>query len=373
MGCKDTTISLLRPARIFTVAAILAASMSLVFSLLACTEKREGAQKHEKILNVKVAKVTRQVHRPMVETVGSIRPLEEVVVSSEVDGVLKEVFVEEGDRVAKGQVLAQVNDIDYRLAVQAAEASLKLAEANHENAKTTFLRMEALFRKEVISKQEYDNQITRLDVSARELDRARTQLSIAQERLNKTVIRSPIKGEVRQKLASAGDFVGAGRALFRVVDAEKVKIVFAVPEKDAPKVKPGQDVSFTVDAYPGRNFPGTVSAVLPNLDEHSRMLEVHALAPNRSGELKPGMFARVRVFVGSERPIVVIPVTAVLYEGTRTRVFMAEKGYAREREVKLGAKYDEMMEVISGVEEGESIIVLGQNAAADGVKIRVVE
>jgi len=233
--------------------------------------------------------------------------------------------------------------------------------------------MEALFRQQVISKQEYDNAQTRLDVTLRELERARSQLALSKEKLAKTVVRSPIAGEVKQKLVSAGDFVGAGKPLVRVVDAKTVKLIFSVPEKDISRVRKGQDVGFQVDAYPGRDYAGTVHAVLPSLDERSRMLEVQALASNASGELKPGMFAKVKVYVGEERPVVVVPITSVLYEGTRTRVFVAESGVARVREVRLGAKYGELVEVVSGVEEGETLIVVGQNAAADGVKIRVVD
>jgi len=351
---------------ILLVCALLGASSE------GCTKKEETA-KQDKVVNVKVQKVGKQTLRPMIEAVGSLTPVEETVVAAEVDGVVKEYLVDEGDRVARGQVLVRIKDTDYLLAVDAARAALKLAEANLENALAQYGRMKALFDQQVVSKQEYDNMATRLDVARQERERAKAASDLAVQRLSKTTVTSPISGEVMHKAAAEGDFVGVGRPLVRVVDASSVKLTFSIPEKEVTRVRKGQDVAFHVEAYPARTFSARVSSILPALDDRTRMLEVQALAPNASGELRPGMFARVSLFVGDPKPTVVIPVTSVLYEGTRTRVFVAEGGKALEREVTLGAKYGEFVEVLSGVEEGETIIVVGQTAASDGVKVHVVE
>ncbi|HPI92969.1 MAG TPA: efflux RND transporter periplasmic adaptor subunit [Deltaproteobacteria bacterium] len=337
-----------------------------------CSQKAEE-KKAEKIVNVKVMTVKKETVRPYIETVGSLEPNEAVIVSSEVDGILREILVDEGARVTKGMVLAKVNDTDFRLGVQASSAALKQARANLENAETMFKRMDALYGQKVVSKQEYDNALTRLDVARQDEDRASAALSLAQERLDKAIIRSPLNGAVKQKTATAGDFIGAGRPVMVVISIDPLKLSFSVAEKDIGILKIGQDVVFRVDPFPSREFSGTLTVIYPSLDEKSRMLKAEAEVPNRAGELKAGIFSRVKLYTGKPRQTVVIPITSILYEGTKTRVFVAENDLASERAVKVGGKYGEMMEVIEGLQENERLVVVGQNVLTDGVKIHAVK
>ncbi|HNQ84321.1 MAG TPA: efflux RND transporter periplasmic adaptor subunit [Deltaproteobacteria bacterium] len=357
-----------RPAYSFVLFFLVLAAAAC----LSCTKKAEE-EKTEKTVNVRTVTVARETVRPYIEAVGSLEPDKEVVVSSEVDGVIREILVDEGDRVSRGMVLARVSDTDYLLGVRAAEAVWKQARANLENARTVFSRMEALYQEKVVSKQEYDNAVTRLDVAGQDADRASAALSLSRERFAKTVIRSPMDGAVNTKTATAGDFIGAGRPLMRVISIDPAKLGFSVAEKDIGALKSGQEVVFVVDPYPSREFSGTLTTIYPSLDERSRTLKAEASVPNRTGELKPGIFARVRVYTGEPRQAITIPITSILYEGTKTRIFVAENDTARERVVSIGGKYGEMMEVLDGLQEKERLVVVGQNTLTDGVKIRVVE
>jgi len=357
-----------RPAYSFVLFFLVLAAAAC----LSCTKKAEE-EKTEKTVNVRTVTVARETVRPYIEAVGSLEPDKEVVVSSEVDGVIHEILVDEGDRVSRGMVLARVSDTDYLLGVRAAEAVWKQARANLENARTVFSRMEALYQEKVVSKQEYDNAVTRLDVAGQDADRASAALSLSRERFAKTVIRSPMDGAVNTKTATAGDFIGAGRPLMRVISIDPAKLGFSVAEKDIGALKSGQEVVFVVDPYPSREFSGTLTTIYPSLDERSRTLKAEASVPNRTGELKPGIFARVRVYTGEPRQAITIPITSILYEGTKTRIFVAENDTARERVVSIGGKYGEMMEVLDGLQEKERLVVVGQNTLTDGVKIRVVE
>lgn len=339
---------------------------------LGCADKKDTT-KAEKTINVKVWITEKKPIRPYIEAVGSLDPNEEVLISSEVDGILKNIPLDEGIPVSRGTVLAKVNDIDYRLGVQSAEAALRQAQANLDNAKIVYERMNALFQQAVVSKQEFDNATTRLDISTQDLDRASSALSLARERLAKTVITSPIKGMVKEKMATMGDFAKAGMPLMRIIQIEPVKLTFSVAQKDLGALKKGQDVVFSVDSFPGREFKGTLNIIYPSLDERSRMLKAEAIVPNGSLELKPGLFARVKVYTGVQKEAVLIPVTSILYEGTRTRAFIAEQDSARERSIRLGSKYGEMMEVLEGIQAGEQLVVVGQNTLTDGVKIHAVK
>ncbi|MCU0575897.1 MAG: efflux RND transporter periplasmic adaptor subunit [Desulfobacterota bacterium] len=338
---------------------------------IGCEKKEET--KEEKIFNVKAVPVQKQALRPYIEAVGSLEPHEQVIVSSEVDGILRDIVVDEGTAVTRGAMVARISDIDYRLGVQGADAALGQARSNLENADSVFRRMEALFRQEAVSKQEYDNASTRLDVARQDLQRAKAGLDLARERLSKTTITAPLSGRVKLRMVTAGDFIKAGQPVMVLIVSDPLKLTFSVPEKDMAVLKEKLDVVFTVDPFPRREFAGTLNLIYPSLDERSRMLKAEATVPNRSGELKPGIFARAKVYTSEPRETIVIPITSILYEGTDTRVFIVEKDIARVRRIKLGGKYGEFMEVLEGIQAGEQLIVVGQNTLTDGVSIRVVK
>ena len=337
-----------------------------------CTKKKEEA-KAEKIINIKVITTQKMPVRPYVEAVGTLEPWDEVIISPEVDGIIKEIPVEEGFPVTKGMFLLKINDIDYRLGVQTAEAALGQAQAGLNNAKIMFDRMEALYKQSGVSKQDFDNASTRLDVSVQDVERAKAALSIAKERLSRVILRSPINGMIKQKAVTTGMFVKTGMPLLNLIQIDPLFLTFSVTEKDVGTLKRGQDVVFSVDAFPNREFKGKVDIIYPNVDEHSRMLKVEALIPNRSLELKPGFFSRVKVYTGAQKDVVLIPITSILYEGTKARVFLNENNKARERYLKLGRKYGEMLEIAEGLQAGEQLVVVGQNTLTDGVNVRVVK
>jgi len=339
---------------------------------LGCTKKQEPV-KADKIINVKVWKTEKRSVRPFIETVGSLEPNDNVTISSEVDGILKDIKVDEGTPVVKGMTLATIKDTDYRLNLENARSAFNQAEASLANTKIEFERKEALLKEELITRQQFDDVSTRLTLATHDSNRARSLLSLAKERFDKTVIYSPIKGTVKEKMVSAGDFARASVPIMSIVQIDPLKLSFSVAEKDVGALKKNQDVIFTVDPFPGKEFSGRLNTIYPSLDERSRTLKAEALVPNPSQQLKPGLFARVKIYTGDARNSVLIPITSILYEGTRTRAFVSEKDTAHERAIKLGSKYGEMMEVLEGIQAGEQLVVVGQNTLTDGVKIHAVK
>jgi membrane fusion protein, multidrug efflux system len=337
-----------------------------------CGKKAEKAVT-EKMVNVKVSAVEKKSVRPYIETIGSLNASDEVTVSAEVDGILKGVLVDEGTPVGKGTILARVDTTDYQLGVDNAEAALKQAEAALANVKVEFGRKEALFKEELVTRQQFDDVSLRRTMAERDLDRAQVMLSLAKQRLGKTTIASPLKGVVKEKKVASGDFARTSQPLLTIVQIDPLKLIFTIAEKDVSLLKPGQEVTFAVDPYPGREFSGIVSAINPSLDERTRSLKAEAVVHNEAGELKPGFFARVKVFTSASKSAVVIPSTSILYEGTKVRVFLQEGAKAQERSLKLGGKYGELVEVLEGLSGGERLIVVGQNGLTNGVKINVVQ
>jgi membrane fusion protein (multidrug efflux system) len=333
--------------------------------------KNEAKVPEEKVMNVKIWTVEQKSLRPYVEAIGTLKPFEEVIISSEVDGIVMNVKVSEGSPVAKGMTLVEINETDYRLEVRRAEASSRQTEASLANAKLEYERKSALYKEELVTKQQFDDISARLALAEGDLDRAKAILSLAKEKLAKTKIRSPLQGAVRDKKVTTGDYVKNGSQLLWIVKSDPIKLSFTVPEKEVGKLKTGQDVMFKVDSFPDKEFTGRLSTIYPSLEEKTRTLQVEALVPNRDAKLKPGLFAKVTLYTGPSRDLVVVPITAVLYEDSLVKVFIAEGDRAKEKPVKIGSKYGEYLEIVEGLQKGETVVVVGQNNLAEGVKINV--
>jgi RND family efflux transporter MFP subunit len=355
--------------RLFYVFLCLITAGSLL-SFTAC-KKKETKSGEEKVFNVQVKDILKKPLKPFIESIGTLNPFEEVTISAEVEGVLRSVKVEEGTQVSKGMLLAAIDDSDYSLEVKRAEAALRQAEATLENTKLEFKRKDALHKEELVTKQQYDDVVTRLSLTEAEVDRAKAFLSLARLKLLKTKITSPIACVVKEKRVSVGDFVKNGTPLFVIIQPNPLKLRFTVPEKDVGRLKMNQEVILKVDGFPGSEFKGKVNIIFPNVEEKTRTLQVEALVPNSNGILKPGLFAKVILYTAGERDTIVVPVTALLYEAEKVKVFIIEGDRAKEREVKLGSKYGELMEIIDGVKEGEKIVAIGQQNLSEGAKVSV--
>ncbi|MEW6214763.1 MAG: efflux RND transporter periplasmic adaptor subunit [Nitrospirota bacterium] len=334
-------------------------------------KKKEVKVTAEKAINVQVQSAEKRSFRPFIETIGTLNPYEEVIISAEVDGILKDVRVDEGSVVSKGQVLAFIDDIDYNLEVKRAEAALSQAEASLANTKLEYQRKEALYKEELVTKQQFDDVSTRLSLAEAEIERAKASLSLAREKLKKTKIHSSLAGIVKEKKVSRGDYVKNGTNLFVIIQNSPIKLKFTVTEMYVGKPRRGQDVTFRVDTYPDREFKGNVSTIYPSLEEKTRALMVEALVPNPDGLLKPGIFAHVTLYTGETRGTIVVPITSLLYEEERVKVFVVEGDRAKEKHVKLGSKYGEVMEIVEGLREGEIVVVVGQQSLAENTKVNV--
>jgi len=355
-----------RSANIFLCSVIISSLVGAV----AC-QKKDTKTLEEKVFNVQTQDVVQKPLKPFIESIGTLNPFEEVTVSAEIEGVIRSVKVEEGSQVSKGMLLAAIDDSDYSLEVKRADAVFKQAEATLENTKLEFKRKDVLYKEELVTKQQYDDVTTRLSLAEAEVERAKASLSLARLKLSKTKITSPLACVIKEKRVSAGDFVRNGTPLFIIIQPNPLKLRFTVPEKDVGRLRVNQEVMLRVDGFAEAEFKGRVNIVFPNVEEKTRTLQVEALVPNNNGLLKPGLFAKVILYTAGERDTIVVPVTALLYEGEKVRVFVTEGDRAKERVVKLGSKYGEFMEIIEGVKTGEKVVFMGQQNLSEGAKVSI--
>lgn len=334
-------------------------------------KKKEVRKQEEKVIRVEVHEVAKRPLMPYIEAVGTLNAYDEVIISSEVDGILKSVKVEAGTQVRKGQLLATINDVEFDLEVNRGEALLRQAEANLLNIQLEHERKSALIKDELITKQQFDDVSTRLTLAQAEVDKVKATLLLAKEKYLKTKIFSPISGVVKEKKVTRGDFVRNGTPLISIIRINPIKITFTVPEKYVGLIKVGQDVSFKVDAFPKEVFKGKLTLINPSLDEKTRTITVEAQSTNPKARLAPGFFANVILYTGKTKEIVTVPITSLFYEGETVKVFVVKGGIAKERIVKIGNKYEEKMEILDGIKKGELVVTVGQQNLSDGVKVNV--
>ena len=352
-------------------AAIIAVLLCVVVSAGVGCKKQEQKVVKERAVNVRVWTAESRPLRPFVESIGTLNPYEVVNVSSELDGILLSIGVDEGSPVARNQPIAVIKDTDYTLAAEQAGAILRQAEAALANAVQEHRRKEALYREELVTKQQFDDIVARLAVAQGDVARAQAGLAMAMEKLTKVKIYAPMAGYVREKKVTAGDYVRNGTFLVSIIRTDLLKLTFSVTEKDVGVLKVGQDVAFAVDAFPGREFHGRLKTIFPGLEEKTRSLQLDAEVPNADGRLKPGLFCRVTLYTGPPKNTVVVPINALLYDNAITKLFVVEGDRAKERKVKIGFKYGEFVEILEGVKDRETVVTVGQNNLMEGVLVHV--
>jgi membrane fusion protein (multidrug efflux system) len=252
------------------------------------------------------------------------------------------------------------------------------------NTKPEYQRKDELYKKGLITKQQFDDVTTKLSLSEAELEKSKSSLSIAKQRLSKVKIYAPLSGIVKEKKVSAGSYVRNGTPLFTIIQINPLKLNFMITEADVNKLKMGQHVLFSVYAFPDREFKGELSVIYPYLDEKTRTLQVEAKVPNSDSLLKPGFFVKVMLYTSLPKDKILVPVTSLLYEEDKIKVFVVEGNLAKERYVKAGQKYrlqsavgsqqsavNEYTEIIEGVKEGETIVTVGQQNLFEGAKVNV--
>lgn len=298
--------------------------------------------------------------REEVSAVGSVRGNESVVLKPEIAGRVARIAFAEGQRVRKGAVLVE---LDARVA----RAEADQARAQYELAKSQFARTQDLAAKSFVSSSAQDQAASNLAVSE-------AAYALAQARLDRYTLRAPFDGVLGLRTVSVGDYVKDGAELVSLEDTSSVRIDFRLPERYVGQVGAGRAIEFTVDALPGKTFAARIDAVDSQVDANGRSLLVRARAPNEAGQLKGGMFARVRVQLGERANAVVLPEEVLVPSATGQVVFKLVDGKAVRTPVNVGLRREGQVEILSGVTPGETIVSAGQiRLQRDGLPVRVVD
>jgi len=336
---------------------------------------------------VKVVTVKRgDISVPLVAT-GTIFPEYESKIGPKISGTIEIVYVDEGDKVQKGQPLVQLDQQNLLIvvrqgqaAVRVAEAQLKEAEVKVENLKKERERLANLLKKNVISQQKYDDidtaysmAVTGIEVIRAQILSTRENLAMAEQKLSDTVIIAPFSGLIVKRFINQGEFVSTmpPSPLFLIMNIDKVKTEIGLPEIHIARIHIGNPVEITVDTYPGIIFRGKVSTINPMVDPVSRAFIVKVEIPNKDHRLKSGMFARAKIYPAIHKGALIVPFKSVMKRAGTAVVFVIEGNTVRLRAVTPGITNKREIEVIDGLQEGEGVVIEGHYGMADKTEVRV--
>lgn len=347
----------------------------------------------------------------LVELSGTLASPDQAKVSSEIAGVVREVTVELGSEVRPGTVLVRVQPRELELAVERAEsalrqveaqlglsqsenkqppaddqiASVRQAAANRDDARAAFARAQQLHGRGLLSQVDLDTSETRLKISEANhqasLDTAhslkaalqdrRASYALAQKKLADADIKAPVGGAVSDRFVQPGEFIRENTPVVTIVQMNPLKLRTAVQEKNAALIKPGQEVAFIVEAFPGRTFNGKIAYVSPAVDQTTRTFAVEALVDNHDRQLKPGFFAKGTVRTRVDDDVLAVPENAVSTLAGVSSVYVIGDGKARQQQVTLGERQDKVIELLTGLKGDETLAASNLGQLATGTPVRV--
>ncbi|MEX2499580.1 MAG: efflux RND transporter periplasmic adaptor subunit [Wenzhouxiangellaceae bacterium] len=280
-------------------------------------------------------------------------------------GIALEVLAEEGDRVEAGQVLARLERDRYELQARQTEARLHKLE-------NELKRASELHERDLISTDEHER--IRFDTEAQRAANGLAQLDLAH-----TEIRAPITGVIADRMVKVGNLVAQHQPLFMIDDFDPLWAELHVPERELNLLDTGQQATLQVDAFPGQAFSGEVLRISPVVDAETGTFKVTVTFSDDSGRLRPGLFGRVRVVHDNRLNVPLVPQSALLSEDGEVAVFVTRRnedgsGFTVERRtVKTGYSGAGSVEILEGLDEGETVVTGGKNSLRDGAAIRIIE
>jgi multidrug efflux pump subunit AcrA (membrane-fusion protein) len=399
--------------RAYSVRPICACAALLAAAALATgCSKGETAQARGRDVaakSVKIEVVRQESVRRSVEAVGTLAAVDQVTISSEADGKVSRILADLGDRVTAGQALISLDNEkqQYNFDQQKAALARALAQygapdpqhlpeiektpdvqkanADLSQATQAYERANELFKRSLVPRQTLDDaEATRESKRASyesalqsaknlraSIQAAEASMKLADRQFRDTEIRAPFDGYVEKRFVNLGELVKTQMPVIAVVRVDPLKVIAEIPEKMAPWIHDGQPVELSVDAYQDRTFVGKVSRISPAVNTATRAFPFEALVPNKDAVLKPGTFARVHIESGKLDEVMTLSYSALQYRYGVNRVFVVDNDKLTVRELKVGDRMGDRIEILSGVSAGDRVAVTDVEKLVDGAKVSV--
>jgi RND family efflux transporter MFP subunit len=365
-----------RKGRFSPILAIFGAAV-LVLSLTGCGGKAKEAASAavSSAIPVKVLPAVRQSIRETLSYTGTVEAGQKINITPETGGKVARILVEEGQRVAKDQLLAELDTAAIELQLKQAEAALAVAQANFANTAKNKERMGRLLAEKAVSDTQYEQVKLADDAARAQVDQAQAAVNLARHGLNVSRMQAPFAGLVASKNSQVGDVVnpmmggfGGSGSVLTLVDDSRIKVVVEVSPGDIGRLVRGKPALIRVANRETVEAAGTVSVVNSTADAMSKKFRVEVAAANPGLRLRPGTFGTVLFEIGIRENVLAVPLRAVVAD---KYVFIAVAGKAVRREVTLGLRNAESVEVLKGLNEGDRVIVEGNFGLTEGAAVEI--
>ncbi|WP_421866322.1 efflux RND transporter periplasmic adaptor subunit [Parvibaculum sp.] len=340
------------------VGAILIALFVVIFVYrLYGTVMGQGEQGGYPVPVVEVIEASKEEVDLKVSALGTLQADQAITVRPEITGIVTSIDFTDGTRIVEGDTIVTLDDRDLKARLMQSEARLTLTRANYQRA-------------ERLLKQGSGTARAR-DEALNDFKSAEAEVAATETALDKATIKAPFTGIIGLRQVSLGQFLTAGDPIATLADVDNLRIDFQVSEVFLTEVGKGQEVNVTFDALPDQIYKGVVSAVDPVVSVEGRALSVRAVIQNVDGKLRPGLFGRVEIVTETRRSIM-LPEAAIVTTPTGERaVFKVKDGHAQMAPVTIGTRIPGEVEILSGVEDGETVIVSGQLKVQNGAPIEI--
>ena len=318
-----------------------------------------GGMRPQGPVAIEIAQATRGSLAREATVAGVLSPVRSVGVNAQLGGALLSIRAEEGDAVRQGQVLAEIDSRELRAQLRSAEAALTLA-------RSTAARSDALLKDRVVTAAEHERDQAALAAAQATAEALRTRLGYA-------TVRAPVSGVITEKRAEAGDLVSTQGRLFTIADVSTLVVRVQVSELDISGLRERQPVAVSVDALGGAQFSGTIRRIFPAADSVTRMVPVEvAITGAAVRQLKPGFLARVTVKLGERPGVLLVPSSSVVGSRDARAVFVVRGDKVERRLVRTGQAGGLLVEIVEGLQEGDTVVTLGTDQVRDGGSVRIV-
>jgi membrane fusion protein (multidrug efflux system) len=345
----------------------LAAAAALLL-VLGCGE--EAAEEQALARPVVVVPVVVSTIEERLEATGELDAKERAEVASEVDGVVTELAVDEGERVEEGALLLAVDPEKRALAVANVRAMHRDAQAALAEAEREVARVRKLHEGGIASDAALDKGETGLSRARARVEATGAELGVAERALRDANVRAPFAGWIARRDVSRGEYVRTGQPLFELVALDPIEVEFSVAERDSARVAVGQAVQVRVAPFPDETFVGEVTVIAPTLDPRTRTLRVKAQVANADGRLRPGLFARTDLGIATREGALLVPEEAILQRSDGEIVFVVTpEDTARRVVVKTGVQREGQVEIVEGVAAQDQVVVRGHAVLVDGAPV----
>lgn len=345
----------------------------VVLSLLACSKEQAGGKKDGGGMRASpVTVVTAQlmVMEAVQQAIGQVDSQSTPQITAEVAGQVDQVLVDIGSKVKVGQTLAMLENKDQKLALKASDAELRRLQSQADNQQRTLKRLESLQAQGFVTGSQVDEASTVLSSLNEQRAAAAAQLDIARRNLDKTRITSPVAGMIQGRLVSAGDYVSVGKPLFLIVGSLPTRVHLPFPETLAASLQLGQPVRMRSPVDPDRSYTGQITDIRPMITASNRALDVIVDSPESLG-WPAGASVTAEVVTAVHNDAVVVPEQCLVQRPDGVVVYIASGGKAVARLVSTGLHQQGKVEILSGVTQGETVVLDGAGFLTDGAPIQV--